>query len=266
MEASTNLDTVGSVVKVQGGGQIYALESNGIADDSVWKAAKENKVTNGSVFLYDEGIYLMQNGRVYALSGTDGNYNTSDYSSMYKYLSGTAPTIQQNTQNAPSVPSTQNPTQSVPPTQNTTQENNSNGIDMNKFTPANTSDTTLISNFNRLNPKDGEVVTVMDMYTNEVQVMKKDGVLYQLDNRPVVELIDEGRTVKGKLEPVSRWAYAGAYKAAKDAGEGSFAVFKERSNGPVEYFTIKDGELYKVEVTERNNGNVGDLANYFKGD
>lgn len=105
MEAATNLDTVGSVVKVQGGGQTYALESNGIADDSVWQAANENNVTDGSVFLYDngydKGIYLKQNGRVYALSGTGGNYNTADYTSMYKYLSGAAPTIQQNTQSEP---------------------------------------------------------------------------------------------------------------------------------------------------------------------
>lgn len=266
LEAATNLETVGSVVKVNGNGTTFVLESNGIADDAAQEAASGNDIKNGDVFYFNKGIYLKQNGRVYALSGTGGNYNTSDYSAMYKYLTGTVPTTNQSTQN---VPNAQAPEQNGTQTTPDTNSSNESGVDMSGFTPADTSDTTLISNFNRLNPKEGEVVTVMDMYTNEVKVMKKDGVLYKVDDRPIVELSASNGTVKGKLgEQLNRWWHGEAYDAAKKAGEGNVAYVKERANGEYEYFTIKDGKLYKVDVTERivNKENLGDLANYFKGE
>ena len=268
LEAATNLETVGSVVKVNGNGTTFVLESNGIADDAAQEAASKDGIKNGDVFYFNNGIYLKQNGRVYALSGTGGNYNTSDYSAMYKYLTGTAPTTQQSTQNVPNAPNAQAPTQNGTQTTPTTSTGNASGVDMSSFIPADTSDTTLISNFNRLNPKEGEVVTVMDMYTNEVEVMKKDGVLYKVDSRPIVELSTSNGVVKGKLNPLNPWVHAEAYQAAKKAGEGNVAYLKESVNGKWEYFTIKNGELYKVDVTERNvnNKDMGDLANYFKGE
>lgn len=71
-------------VKLADGTPLWVQSRGKSYDDDVSEAAKD--LPNGTVFLYEDQIYLRQNGGIYELSGTDGNNNTGHYRRLYGLL------------------------------------------------------------------------------------------------------------------------------------------------------------------------------------